>query len=108
MLDGIAGENIIIDYEHEVWPEDLGKRIAIEDQQTGQMAFLDMVMFAAPCEEFSHFAAQSQHERLPADVLNATLQFLGNGRRGFLLLLSDGQDPRIVRPGDKVFVVEAG
>ena len=67
-----------------------------------------MIKFAAPCDEFSRFAAQSQHERLPAEKLKATLQFLGNGRRGFLLALSEGQDSGIVHPGDRVFVVSKG
>jgi hypothetical protein len=66
------------------------------------------VSFAAPCEEFSHFAANSQHERLPAEKLKATLQFLGNGRRGYLLVLSDNQEPMTVRSGDSVFVVGLG
>lgn len=108
MVDGIAGENIIIEYEQEVWPEDLGQQIAIENTDTGHRVLLDVVSFAAPCEEFSHFAANSQHKRLPAEKLKATLQFLGNGRRGFLLVLSDNQEPATVRPGDRVFVVGMG
>lgn len=105
MVDGIAGENIIIDYQEEVWPEDLGQQIGIENADTGHMLQLDMVSFAAPCQEFSHFVAQSQHEQLPADKLKSILQFLGNGRRGFLLVLSDNQEEASVQPGDKVFVV---
>ena len=108
MLDGVAGENIIIEYEQEVWPEDLGQRIGIENQDTGSMALFELVRFAAPCEEFSHFVVQSQHERLLADKLKATLQFLGNGRRGFLFVLSDGQETVTVQPGDRVFVVGLG
>ncbi|MBW8011536.1 MAG: hypothetical protein FVQ83_09910 [Chloroflexi bacterium] len=107
MVDGIAGENIIIDVEEEVWPEDLGQRIGIENADSGQLALLDMVSFAAPCQEFSHFAAQSQSEPLPVDKLKAILQFLGNGRRGFLLLLGKNQEQVSVQPGDKVFVVSA-
>ena len=61
MLDGIAGENITIEYEQEVWLEDLGQQIAIQNADTGHMARLDVLSFAAPCAEFSHFAAQSQH-----------------------------------------------
>jgi hypothetical protein len=108
MVDGIAGENIIIEFEEDIWLDDLGQQIAIENPKTGRRVLLDMIKYAAPCDEFSHFAAQSQHERLPADKLKATLQFLGNGRRGFLLALSDGQDEGIVHPGDRVFVVGAG
>jgi hypothetical protein len=106
MVDGIAGENIIIEYEEAVWPDDLGRQIAIEDQNTGRTVLLDMVSFAAPCREFSQFAARSQDERLPDEKLKATLQFLGNGRRGFLLVLSEGQETATVRPGDRVFVVD--
>ena len=108
MVDGIAGENIIIEYKQEVWPEDLGQRIAIENINTGRRALLDVVSFASPCEEFSRFAANSQHERLPTEKLKATLQFLGNGRRGYLLVLSDNQEPMTVRSGDRVFVVGLG
>lgn len=106
MVDGVAGENIIIQAEKEIWPEELGQRIGFESSETGDITFLDVVKFAAPCEEFSHFAAQSQHKRLPAAELKATLQFLGNGRRGYLLVLSDGQEPVNVQPGDRVFVVD--
>jgi hypothetical protein len=105
MVDGIAGENIIIEYEDEVWPDDLDLHLAIENQESGNRTLLDLVSFAAPCREFSHFATQSQHQDLPANKLKAALQFLGNGRRGFLLLLSEGQETAVVRRGDKVFVV---
>ncbi len=105
MVDGIAGENIIIEYNKEVWTEDLGPQIAIENTETGQMTLLDLVCFAAPCDEFSHFAAQSQDKRLPAADLKSTLKFLNNGRRGFLLVLRDGQEAAAVQVGDRVFVV---
>lgn len=107
MVDGSAGENIVIDFEEEVWPEDIGSQIGIENADTGEMALLDMVSFAAPCKEFSHFAAQSQHKKLPADELKSILQFLGNGRRGYLLVLSKSQEEVTIQPGDKVFAVRA-
>jgi len=107
MVDGIAGENIIIDYAKEVWVDDIGGQMGIESKETGQMMLLNLVCFAAPCDEFSHFAANSQDRRLPASELKATLQFLNNGRRGFLLVLRDGQEPAIVQPGDKVFAVKS-
>jgi hypothetical protein len=105
MVDGIAGENIIIDYEHEVWPEDLGEQLIIEEGETGRKVQYDVVQFAPPCEEFSHFAADSQDRRLPPAKLKSTLQFLGNGRRGYLLVLSPSQEAASVQPGDRVFIV---
>ena len=103
--DGTAGENIIIEYDQEVWKDDLGQQIAIENAETGHKTLLNVLSFAAPCEEFSHFAVDSQHERLPAAELKATLQFLNNGRRGFLLILSDDQESGTVQAGDKVFAI---
>jgi hypothetical protein len=108
VVDGIAGENIIIEYEEEVWSEDLGQRIGIENADTGYLALLDMVSFAAPCSEFSHFVAQSQHQQLPSKKLKSNLQFLGNGRRGFLFVLSKDQEEVSIQPGDRVFVISAG
>jgi hypothetical protein len=105
MVDGAAGENIIIEYDREVWMGDLGQRVIIANAETGKKTYLDVLKFAAPCEEFSHFVADSQHERLPADKLKATLQFLHNGRRGFLLVLSNGQETTTVQAGDRVFSV---
>lgn len=105
MVDGIAGENIIIEYEGEVWLEDLGEHLAIEEGASGRMARFEVVKYASPCEEFSHFAASSQDKKLPTAELKSTLQFLGNGRRGFLLLFSPGQEPVSVRAGDRVFAI---
>jgi MOSC domain-containing protein YiiM len=106
MVYGSAGENIIIDYPDEVWLDDLGERIAIENQDTGQLVILEQIQVAHPCEEFSHFAANSQKKKLPAGELKEILQFLENGRRGFLLVLCEGQEEGIVRPGDEVFVIK--
>jgi len=52
--------------------------------------------------------ARSQDEKLPAGELKDILQFLNNGRRGFLLVLGKGQKEGTVRPGDKVFVLGPG
>jgi hypothetical protein len=105
MQDGVGGENIIIDSDEQLWLADLGRQIVFQDQSSGRKVYLDVIKFAAPCEEFSHFAASSQHEKLPAEKLKATLQFLGNGRRGFLLALSEGQESAVIKPGDLVFTV---
>lgn len=105
MVEGAAGENIIIEYDREIWLDDLGQQVIIADAETGNRTYLDVLKFAAPCEEFSHFAANSQHVRLPTDELKTTLQFLHNGRRGFLLVLSNDQETATVRAGDLVFAV---
>ena len=105
MQDGTAGENIIIESDREIWLDDLGQQVVIENAQTGQQTLLDFLRIATPCTDFSHFAANSQHQRLPAAELKSTLQFLNHGRRGFLLALADGQETVAVQAGDRVFAV---
>ena len=68
---------------------------------------VDVIIFVAPSEEFNHYAANSQGERLPAEEFIATMQFLGDGRRGFLLTLNENQEPALVKPSDLVFAVAA-
>ena len=105
---GSAGENIVIEYPDEVWLKDIGDQIGIENQETGQLLILNQVQIAAPCEEFSHFAAQRQDERLPAKELKDIIRFLNNGRRGFLLVLGKGQTSGVVKSGDKVYRIGDG
>lgn len=104
IVDGIAGENIIIEYPGEVWPEDLADTLTIENQDTGEVALFHSVGFAAPCVEFSRFCAQRVDDDVPPGRLGEILRFLGRGRRGYLLLLDDAHEPVTVRPGDKVFL----
>ncbi len=104
MVDGIAGENIIIEHPAEVWPEDLRGSLTIENQDTGEAAFLNLVSFAEPCTEFSRFCLQRPHGHVPGPHLGEVLKFLGGGRRGFLLLIDPGHGPVTVRRGDRVFV----
>ncbi len=105
MVDGIAGENIIIEIDREVWSDDLGDQVAIENKKTGQLMLMDFVSYAKPCDEFSHFTALSQDKRLEPAKLKETLKFLNMGRRGFLLVLKEGQEPATVEVGDLVFAV---
>ena len=108
LVDGSAGENIVIEYDQDIWKDDLGQQLVIENSEMGEKTYLKILSIAAPCDEFSHFVNNSQYERLPAAELKSTLQFLGNGRRGFLLILSDGQDSGTVQVGDKVFAIHGG
>jgi len=103
MIDGIAGENIIVDSPEEVWMADLGEKLGIENQETGEMAILEMIESAAPCPEFSQFCIQRQYEKIETPQMRQILRFLGKGRRGFLLVLDQQQGAVTVRPGDRVF-----
>lgn len=104
-MDGSAGENVIIECDHEIWFDDLGKHLLFENPASGQTALLDVNRFAAPCEPFAHFVTGSQPGQLPADQLKESLQFLGNGRRGFLLSLNQQSNNAFIQRGDLVYVV---
>lgn len=104
MVNGIAGENIIIECAEEIWPEDLEQVVTIENQDTGQLATMNLVSFAAPCVEFSQFCIQDQRTEVPKDRLREILRFLGRGRRGYLLVLDPSQETVTVRRGDRVFL----
>ncbi len=107
MVDGVAGENIVVEFPDEVWPEDVGDGLTIENQTTGEEARLQLTRFASPCVGFSRFCAE---QALPPgeEVSNArlaeSLRFLDRGRRGFLFLLDPERDRVTVRPGDRVLL----
>lgn len=101
LADGIAGENILVQSDRSFALADLGQRLVIQTA-TGALVHLADLQVAAPCNEFSQFAA-SQGERLPPEVIKATLQFLNDGRRGFYATLASAPSDAIVRAGDLVF-----
>ena len=104
LVNGIAGENMLIEADTIMTLNDLGSRLAIALQKTGQFAYLTGLKVAAPCIEFSQFAA-NHGTSLPTGKLKATLQFLNDGRRGFYAAIEDAPNELIVHTGDKVFVV---
>jgi hypothetical protein len=102
LTDGCAGENILIEAGQTFALGDLGARLAIQISD-GALVYLADLLVAAPCVEFSQFAA-GQGERLPAEALKATLQFLHDGMRGFYARLAGEPTDAVVRTGDRVFV----
>jgi len=102
MHDGIAAENIIIRAEADVTPELLGTQLMIGSRDDGNQTELRDVMVAAPCREFSQFAAQ--RPLTPAELKQA-LQFLGNGRRGFYATLVANDCQCVVQAGDTLYAV---
>jgi hypothetical protein len=104
LTDGCAGENILVETDGTFALADLGARLAIETA-AGAIVYLTDLLVAAPCVEFSRFAA-GQGERLPAEALKATLQFLDDGRRGFYARVEGEPVEAIVQAGDRVLVAD--
>lgn len=105
MVDGCAGENILIETEGIITLVDLGSNVTIQSERTGQFVYLTKFKVAAPCVEFSQYAA-NHGLPLAAAPLKATLQFLNHGRRGFYATAEAPETPVLVRAGDRVFVVD--
>ncbi len=103
LSDGIAGENIIVESDRSFALADLGEQVIIESSQTGQCAYLAIVKAAAPCVEFTQYAA-NHGMPLAAAELKAALQFLENGRRGFYVRALEQDVPVVVQTGDRVCV----
>lgn len=104
LVDGCAGENILIETDGLVKLEDFGGRVAIRDQDRGQFVYLTNLKVAAPCVEFSHYAAGARMGELLAQQLKETLQFLNEGTRGYYATATNEGEPVAVRAGDRVFV----
>jgi hypothetical protein len=107
LWDGCAGENILIEVEagRIFTLPDLGNRIAILSEATGELIYLSDLQVAAPCVEFSRFAANFGMP-LPAEQQKAALQFLHEGRRGFYATFASETGQAIVQAGDRVFTGE--
>jgi hypothetical protein len=105
LTDGCAGENILVETQRTFALGDLGEQLAIETAG-GAIVYLSDLLVAAPCVEFSQFAA-NQGERLPPEALKATLQFLDAGMRGFYARPIGDSANTVVRVGDRVFVVSS-
>lgn len=100
MTDGIAGENIILETTRPYTLAELGAKLTFENPATGARFELAVKDVVAPCVPFSQFAAQ---RRLEGDDQKETLQFLNDGRRGFLLSAANDGFERLVQAGDRVY-----
>ena len=105
MVDGVAGENILVDHPWEIWPQSLSQNLGIVNQYTGEMSVFDLVDPTTPCVEFSRFCAQD--ENVATNRLGEILRFLSNGRRGFLYVLNAAHEKVAVQSGDPVFVLDS-
>lgn len=101
LVDGAAGENILIDVDQVIGNQDVINGIWIE-RQDGGLIHLDGVLVAAPCAPFSRWALQFPPGERPDQRVTRALQFLSDGMRGFYCRL-DGPTAR-VGVGDLVYL----
>jgi hypothetical protein len=106
LMDGIAGENILVEVDDQQSINDLERGVTFQISATGRMVYLQDLMEAAPCLEFSRFAATGITGRVPElanEQVKETLQFLDHGMRGFYATFAESQEMVTIQAGDKVF-----
>jgi len=102
VIDGIAGENIIVETDRIVSADDLDHGVVIV---TGEGPVpLGSAEIAKPCVEFSKFCAGYAPDQLADSVITETLQFLYDGTRGFYVTYEQGGPRQIeLRVGNLVY-----
>lgn len=98
MTDGIAGENVLIDFDGVLSLDDLAPGLVIGD---GDDAFpIDAWRIAMPCAPFSRFASRVPADEKPDKRVTNALRFLNNGMRGFYGAFPDDMPAVEIRAGD--------
>lgn len=103
MVDGIAGENILIDYDERLTLDELAGGIVIGDGE--RQLSIEAWRIATPCTPFSKFAAGISPGEKPDQRVTNALKFLNAGMRGFYGTLADDlASPVEIRAGDAVYL----
>lgn len=82
LVDGIAGENILVATERMFTAADVAAGLRIETGD-GAMIALEQVIIAEPCVEFSRYALRYPHDAPSDRTVTDALNFLRKGTRGF-------------------------
>ncbi len=102
IVDACAGENILVETESMFSLADLQNELAIQQARTNEFIFLTGIQPIGPCVPFSIYAA---NRSLAPYEVKETLQFLMNGRRGFLTELVDKSKTMSIYIGDILYRV---
>jgi hypothetical protein len=100
VVDGCAGENILIETERRVTLDDIAGGLAVQPAGGNSPVWLRVNEIAAPCRPFSGFVSHVTE----AAVVKETLQFLDDGLRGFYCALAHDR-PVTIAVGDEVFAL---
>jgi hypothetical protein len=100
LIDGIAGENVLVAADAEIAPERLldGLEIVLQD---GRQVHLEHIIVAEPCIEFTRYALRLDPLQPGGEACTDGLRFLRNGTRGFYVSYTG--EPVVLSVGDVVF-----
>ncbi len=82
LLDGLAGENLLIDTSAAFTDGDLPTHLILETADGRRIDLVD-VQVAEPCVEFTKFCLHYPPEQKPDRSVTETLDFLRRGMRGY-------------------------
>jgi hypothetical protein len=101
LVDGIAGENVLIATDRQFQEEDLAGGVVIQGTD-GRRLELRPVIVAAPCVEFSRYALRFPDGARPDATVTEALRFLDTGMRGFYASYTG--EPGVIEVGARVFL----
>ena len=101
LLDGLAGENILIEVDRRFEEADLAGGVAVEGRD-GSLLELRSVIVAAPCVEFACYALNFPERARPDATVKEALRYLDAGMRGFYATYAG--EPAVVEVGARVFL----
>jgi hypothetical protein len=103
LADGIAAENILVDFAGRVSEEDIAAGLLIETADGRRLTLSDVIV-AAPCVPFTRFAMSYPDGEKPNRTVTESLQFLDHGTRGYYARFHGPESP--IAPGDLVYLRE--
>ena len=102
VCDGIAGENILIEVDRFIAPDELRGGLSISTKE-GPVT-IEQVIVAAPCVEFSRWALDFPADARPDLSVTETVRFLHQGMRGYY---ARSPQNATLRLGDEVVILPA-
>ncbi len=106
LIDGCAGENILIEANRSIALNDLSRGLAVQLGSSDEYLWLTKIRAALPCVEFSRYSTKMPHAERDAATIKEALQFLDNGTRGYYTTPANGDKPIVVSVGAKVYLPE--
>jgi len=99
---GVAGENLVVETDRRWEVAEMAAGVAIRTSGSAAELVLGTARPAEPCLEFTSFLLGLPERAARSDV-DAELEFLGGGLRGFLVDAGRIRSPQPVAVGDEVW-----
>ena len=103
LVDGIAGESMLVESDTVLELEDLAHGIVIGDSD--EPISIPQWSVAHPCAPFSRFVTQFPDDARPDRRLTEALRFLDDGTRGFYGVIPDDHAGAAIHTGAMVYLV---